>query len=290
MIKKGDLKLRLVIIAALAIFSVFYVFPFQKNINLGLDLKGGMYILLRADTSGVSKSKISDAIGGAIEKIRNRIDDFGVKETSINLQGDNSILVQIPGKVDREIVNRLREVGKLEFKIVEEDNDKMASAIKGEVPAGYELTTYNNANLLVVKESSLTGSDLADSFVGFDSMGLPSVKLQFTAEGARKFAKTTESNVGKRLSIILDGKVMSAPQIREAIASGQAEITGDFSMDEAKLLTSVLNSGALPIPLSVEEERSVGPLLGSDSIRRGINSTILGAALVAVFMLIYYLA
>lgn len=81
MIKKGDLKLRLVIIAALAIFSVFYVFPFQKNINLGLDLKGGMYILLRADTSGVSKSKISDAIGGAIEKIRNRIDDFGVKET-----------------------------------------------------------------------------------------------------------------------------------------------------------------------------------------------------------------
>ncbi|MDD5584396.1 MAG: protein translocase subunit SecD [Candidatus Omnitrophica bacterium] len=288
MIKRTDLNWRLVIIFGLIIAGAFFVFPFNQNINLGLDLKGGMHVLLRADTSGIAKDKISDAIGGAVEKIRTRIDEFGVKETSITPQGDNSILVQIPGEVDREIIKRVREVGKLEFKIVEEDSDKTTAAISGTVPEGYELAQFNNTSLLLTKEVSLTGADLASSFVGFDASGLPSVKLQFTGAGAKAFAKTTEENVGKRLAIVLDGKVMSAPAIREAIGSGSAEITGDFSMDEARILTSVLNSGALPVPLLVEEERTVGPLLGSDSIRRGINSTILGAIFVAIFMIIYY--
>ncbi|MBU2102602.1 MAG: protein translocase subunit SecD, partial [Candidatus Omnitrophica bacterium] len=288
MIKRTDLNWRILIIAGLTVAGIFFVFPFEKNINLGLDLKGGMYVLLRADTSGLAKDKIADAIGGAVEKIRNRVDDFGVKETSITPQGDNSILVQIPGTMDREIIKRLREVGKLDFKIVEDDPTKLTEAMKGTIPDGYELTEHKNSSMLLVKMPALTGSDLASSYVGFDSMGLPSVKLQFTAEGAKKFSKATEENVGRRLAIILDGTVMSAPGIREAIGSGQAEITGDFSMDDATVLTSVLNSGALPVPLTIEEERSVGPLLGSDSIRRGIGATILGAVFVAAFMLIYY--
>jgi SecD/SecF fusion protein len=288
MIKNSDLKIRFGIIAALVIFSSFIIFPLDKKVNLGLDLRGGMYVLLRADTSGVPASKLSDAMSGAIEKIRNRIDSFGVKETSINVQGDNSILIQLPGVVDREIVNKLREVGKLEFKLVEDNKEKIEQAIKGNIPEGYELKDYKGP-ILIHKNDSLTGSDLAQSFVGFDSYGIANVRLQFTSEGAGKFAKVTEDNVGKQLAILLDGKVMSAPSIREPILSGQAEISGDFSLDEARSVVSVLNSGALPIPLVVEEERTVGPLLGSDSISKGVNASLLGAAMVFVFMIVYYL-
>jgi len=288
MIRNADIKIRFIILGALIIFSALAIYPLDKKINLGLDLKGGMYVLLRADLSSVSASQTADAMSGAIEKVRNRIDSFGVKETSIQIQGDNSILVQLPGVVDREIIDKLREVGKLEFKLVSDDKEKIEAAIKGNVPQGYELKDYKGA-VLVSKDAALTGADLSQSSVGFDQYGVPNVRLQFTAEGANRFGKVTEENVGKQLAIILDGKVMSAPAIREAIMSGQAEITGDFSLDEARSIVSVLNSGALPIPLVVEEERTVGPLLGSDSITKGINACLLGAALVFVFMVFYYL-
>ena len=354
MIKKVDLKLRIFFILGLVIISALYAMPFNKKVSLGLDLKGGMYVSLRADTSfippgSVSKNKfnqgllntlianaiiredetdknrivwivpnvaelkdklsgagisniehvldiwrqavspkISAAVSAAVEKIRNRIDTYGVKEPSIQIQGKNSILVQVPGIVDRKIINSLKDVGKLEFRLVENDSQKLASAVKGEVIEGYELKKYEDADILLREESELVGADLAESFVGFDSYGIAEVRLTFVSEGAKKFAKVTEKNVGKQLAVVLDGKIMSAPRIREPISSGQAQITGDFSLDEARLLTSVLNSGALPIPLAVEEERSVGPLLGSDSIKRGLNSIILGAALVVVFILIYY--
>jgi SecD/SecF fusion protein len=290
-IKKSDLKLRLFIIVGIALLSAFYVFypRLDKNINLGLDLKGGMYILLKADTSSVASSKVSEAISGVIEKIRNRIDAYGVKETSIQLQGKDSILIQVPGVVDRNIVKKLKEVGKLEFKLVEEDEKKIESALKEKIPQGYQLKEYQERPLLLHQETSLVGKDLIESFVGFDSYGTPSVKLRFTSEGRKKFAKLTQENVGKRLAILLDDKVISAPQIREPILTGEAQITGDFSLDEARALSAILNSGALPVPLSLEEERTIGPLLGSDSIRKGIQSIILGASLVVIFMLIYYL-
>ncbi len=288
MVKKSDLKLRSFIIAALVAFSLFYVFPLEEKINLGLDLKGGMYVLLRADTTGIAKSKVPDAISAAVEKIRTRIDAYGVKETSIQIQGNKSILVQVPGVIDRDIIDSLKEVGKLEFKLVDSNQERISLAIKGEVPSGYELKKYEDYYLLVRVKPSLVGADLAESFVGFDSYGIAEVRLKFTSEGAESFAEVTKNNVGERLAILLDGKVMSAPAIREPILSGQAQISGDFSLDQARLLTSVLNSGALPIPLSVEEERSVGPLLGSDSIQRGINSILLGAGLVVIFVLVYY--
>lgn len=289
MIKNADLKIRLFIILALLAWAVFSVFPLDKKINLGLDLKGGMYILLRADTSNVPAGKVPEAINGAVEKIRNRIDSFGVKETPISVHGDNSILIQIPGLVDREIINRIREVGKLEFKLVEEDKAKIEAALKGDVPADCELKELGGAKILVRKEASLVGSDLSSSFPGFDSYGSPNVRLQFTPSGTQTFAKVTEENVGRRLAIILDGRVMSAPVIQGPISGGNAEITGDFSVDSARALIAVLNSGALPIPLAVEEERTVGPLLGSDSIKKGMNASLLGTALVFVFMLVYYL-
>ena len=288
MIKRVDLKVRIGIILGLVAFSVFYVFPLEKNINLGLDLKGGMYVLLRADTSAVPLDKVTDAIGAAVEKIRNRIDAYGVKETTIQVQGGNSILVQVPGIINREIIDRLKEVGKLEFKLVERDADKISAARGGEVPEGYEFKKYEGAYLLLHSEPVIVGSDLSESYLGFNSYGGSEPILRFTSAGTRKFAKVTEDNVGEALAIVLDEKIKSAPRINEPILSGEARISGDFTLDDARLIVTVLNSGALPIPLVVEEERSVGPLLGSDSITRGVNSIMFGAALVVIFVLVYY--
>ncbi|MEM7817176.1 MAG: hypothetical protein QXZ20_04645, partial [Candidatus Aenigmatarchaeota archaeon] len=295
MIKQSDLKIRLGIIFILTVVSILLIIPFDKGqrtvgifkINLGLDLRGGMYILLRADTSSVPPNQVSSAIEGAVEKIRQRIDSFGVKETSIQIYGKETILIQVPGRVDKEIVDKLREVGKLEFKLVEDNVKKVEAAIKGYVHEGYELQNFKNTQILLFKNAVLSGSDLKESSIGFDQYGVPNVRLRFSPEGAKKFAKITEENVGKQLAILLDGKVVSAPQIKEPILSGEAEITGEFSLDEARALSSVLNSGALPIPLEVEEERSIGPLLGSDSIRKGIKASIFGAGLVFLFMFFY---
>ncbi|MDD5441427.1 MAG: protein translocase subunit SecD [Candidatus Omnitrophica bacterium] len=289
MIKRGDLNFRFILIGVLVVFSAFYIWPIKDTINLGLDLKGGMYILLRADTADIPQNKVNDAINGAIEKVRNRIDSFGVKETSIVVQGDKTILVQVPGVVDRKIVDKLKDVGKLEFKIVQSDKEMTASAIKGEEQPGYQLKYLDEMPLLVSDDNALVGADLAEAFVGFDQYGVPSVKLRFTADGSKKFAVVTGDNVDKRLAIVLDGNVVSAPGIREPILSGEAEITGDFVVEEVRALVSILNSGALPVPLVLEEERSVGPLLGSDSINRGVMSIVIGASLVVLFMLVYYL-
>ena len=289
MIKRADLKLRLVVILGLVALSILYVFPLEKNINLGLDLKGGMYVLLRADTSSISAEKIPDAIGAAVEKIRTRIDAYGVKETSIQVQGNNSILVQVPGVIDRGIIDRLKEVGKLEFKLVETDAEKISQAKAGQIPEGYEFKDYEDAQLLLHKDPVIVGSDLSESYLGFNSYGGSEPILKFTPEGSKKFGKVTGDNVGEILAIVLDQTIKSAPRIDEPILNGEARIRGDFSLDDARLVVTVLNSGALPIPLVVEEERSVGPLLGSDSIDRGVKSIILGAALVVGFVLVYYL-
>lgn len=289
MIRRSDLKLRLFGILFLVGLCIFYIFPIQEKINLGLDLKGGMYVLLRADTSSIDQDKIPNAISAAVAKLRTRIDTFGVKETSISVQGNRSILVTVPGVVDRQIINKLKKVGKLEFRLVSDDKEKISQALSGDIPKGYELKDYKGSKLLIEKKPVLAGSDLSESFVGFDPYGAAEVRLRFTSAGADKFAKVTQENTGKILAIILDQNIQSTPRIQEAILGGRAQITGDFSTDEARATASILNSGALPVPLTVEEERSVGPLLGSDSIQRGVRSIALGAALVVVFVLAYYL-
>ncbi len=289
MIKKVDLKIRLAFILGLTVLSLAYIFPLEKNINLGLDLKGGMYVLLKADTSTVSQEKKANAMGAAIEKIRNRIDNFGVKEASIQLQGEDSILVQVPGVVDRTIVDALKEVGELEFKLVADDKEKIASAKEGQIPQGYEVKTFGKATYLLEKEPVLVGADLSESYVGFNNYGNTEPVLRFTSAGSRKFSKITAENVGRVLAILLDDNIKSAPRISEEILGGEARITGNFTSDETLAIVSVLNSGALPLPLTLEEERSVGPLLGSDSTQRGINSIVIGAIFVIIFVLIYYL-
>ncbi|MCM8826827.1 MAG: protein translocase subunit SecD [Candidatus Omnitrophica bacterium] len=289
MLRANDLKFRLFIILVLIVLSCLYIYPPQDKLKLGLDLKGGMYILLRADTSNLPPQSVGDAVETAREIIRNRIDALGVKEPYIEVQGKDNLLIQLPGEVDRD--RALRIIGQtalLEFKLVEEDEEKLKQALEGNIPEGYELVEFEDKPILLHKEASLTGASLKNAQSGFDNRMFPNVILELNSEGANKFSQITKENVGKRLAILLDGKVKSAPYIREPITGGNAEISGKFTVAEARDLALVLKAGALPCPLKIEEERTIGPLLGSDSIRRGINSIILGALLVVLFMIFYY--
>jgi len=284
---------KLVIICAVVGLCAYYAFPLQKRINLGLDLKGGMHLLLKVDTSHLSGQAKEDAADRAIEVIRNRIDEFGVREPSIQKQGDDEIVVQLPGVTDRErAIELIGRTALLEFKLVSADQEKLKAALEGAVPEGYELkrAEEDNEPVLLEAKAVLTGDALTNAQVNFSAseFNAPVVGLVFNAEGAKKFADLTAANVGRRLAIVLDGKVQSAPRIREAIPSGEAVISGRFTIDQARDLAIVLRVGALPAPMRIEEERTIGPLLGQDSITKGIRASIIGMGLVFAAMIVYY--
>jgi SecD/SecF fusion protein len=265
----------------------------EGRINLGLDLQGGMHLVLRVDTSKLTPKEAEGAPEIALEIIRNRIDQFGVKEVAIQRQGKDEIVIQLPGVTDRE--RALELIGKtalLEFRLVSSDTEKIKSALDGDIPDGYELlVTEDNESVLVERHAEVIGADLTNAIVNFDQSAFnqPVVSITFTRDGAKKFASVTGDNVGKRLAIVLDGNIKSAPVIRERIPSGEGVIQGTFTPDEANDLAIVLRAGALPAPVIIEEERTVGPLLGRDSIQSGIKAIIIGASLVCVFMIVYYM-
>jgi preprotein translocase subunit SecD len=235
----------------------------------------------------------------ALETIRNRIDQFGVSEPDIRRQGQDRILIQLPGITDTQRAKEL--IGRtalLEFKLVDEARD-VNTALQGDVPPGDEILykvdedpntrRVTKTPFLIRKRALLTGANLTDAKVHLDSQyGEPYVSIDFDKKGARLFETITAENTGKRLAIVLDNKVASAPVIQEKIAGGKARITGRFTMDEARDLAIVLRAGALPAPVKILEERSVGPSLGADSIRMGLVSILVGGALVLIFMAIYY--
>lgn len=289
-------KLTLKIILVLAVIGLcaYFAFPLEKRINLGLDLKGGMHLLLKIDTSHLTGEAKIDAADRALEVIRNRIDEFGVREPSIQKQGEDEIVVQLPGVTDRErAIEIIGKTALLEFKLVSVDSEKMRQALEGNVPQGFELKYVEDTKepLLLEKKAALTGDALSDATVNFSQAQFygPVVGLKFNAEGAKKFAELTAANVGRRLAIVLDGKVQSAPNIKEAIPSGEAVISGRFDVTEAQDLALVLRVGALPAPMRIEEERTIGPLLGQDSINKGIRASIVGGLAVFIFMAVYYL-
>ncbi|PIU41536.1 MAG: protein translocase subunit SecD, partial [Candidatus Omnitrophica bacterium CG07_land_8_20_14_0_80_42_15] len=282
------------IIAVVLGVCAYFAFPVNKRINLGLDLQGGMHLLLKVDTSKLTDKAKLDATDRAVEIIRNRIDQFGVRETSIQKQGVDEIVVQLPGVTDRSrAIDIIGKTAMLEFKLVSSDAEKIKQALDGTAPEGYELkyTEENSEPVLLEKQAVLTGDSLVDASVQFSQSGFnePVVSLKFNPEGARKFSEITASNVGKRLAIVLDGKVQSAPSIREPIPSGEAVISGRFGMQEAQDLALVLRIGALPAPMEIEEERTVGPLLGQDSINKGFKASLIGLAYIFLFMAVYYL-
>lgn len=291
-----DRKLTFKVIFILTVIGtcVYFTFPLEKRINLGLDLKGGMHLLLKVDTSHLPAKAKADAADRALEVVRNRIDSFGVREPSIQKQGDDEIVVQLPGVTDRDrAIDIIGKTALLEFKMVLSDPDKLKEAIDGNVTEGYELkyAIEDNEPILLEKQALLTGDTISDAEVRFDqsSFNEPAVSIKFNAEGAKKFGEITAANIGKRLAIVLDGKIQSAPRIKDAIPSGEGIITGRFDIEQAQDLALVLRIGALPAPMFIEEERTVGPLLGQDSINKGVRATFIGGAMVFVFMAIYYL-
>ncbi len=240
-----------------------------------------------------------NAVGQALETIRNRIDQFGVSEPVIVKQGTNEILVQLPGvKEPERALELIGKTAQLEFKLVDEENASKAGI--GTVPEGDELLTMKSRNrdtgvvtttpILLKKQTLLTGDMLTDARVriGGEFRNEPYVALEFNSEGSRIFDRITGENVNKRIAIILDDTVYSAPVVRERISGGKASITGGFSMDEAKDLAIVLRAGALPAPVKVIQNITIGPTLGEDSIRNGVKATLVGGILVIAFMIIYY--
>ncbi len=299
---KKSLKWRMPLIAAIVAACLFYAYPpldpdgsgpGQGKLKLGLDLQGGMQLVLRVDTSKLSEDARQDATLRAIEVIRNRIDQFGVSEPSIQQQGEDRIMLQLPGISDRE--RALELIGRtalLEFKLVDSDATHLKDALAGKVPVGYKLYKSEDkteGDLLLKEEAVLSGKYIVNAKVDVGEYSDWLVDLEFNAEGARLFSDLTSENVGKKLAIVLDNKVQSAPVINERIPSGRAQISGSFNVDQAGDLAIVLRAGALPAPIIIEEERSVGPSLGKDSVQRGVKAMLTGFAMVVVFMMVYYL-
>lgn len=238
------------------------------------------------------------AVEQALETIRNRVDQLGVLEPEIARQGQDRILVQLPGIKDPERAKAI--IGKtamLEFKLVDEEHS-LEEALSGKVPEGSvllygtvrdrETGRVKKVPYLLKEPTLLTGDALSDARVAFDQFNRPYISLKFTSWGAKEFERITGENVGKRLAIILDGTVYSAPVIRERISGGRAVIEGDFTLEEARDLAVVLRAGALPAPVSVLEERTVGPSLGKDLVDKGFRAIVLGVLLVLAFMVLYY--
>jgi preprotein translocase subunit SecD len=260
--------------------------------------EGGVSTITLEMPANEAKETEKLAVDQALETIRNRIDQFGVAEPDIRRQGENRILIQLPGIKDTERAKEL--IGRtalLEFKLVDE-NDDVNAALKGNVPPGTEILYQVRKDpesgktikvpFLLRKRTLLTGAYLTNARVEFDQFNVPYVSIKFDKKGARIFERITGDNVKKRLAIVLDNTVASAPVIQEKIAGGQARITGNFTLDEAKDLAIVLRAGALPAPVKILEERTVGPSLGADSIREGLISMLVGGILVVLFMIVYY--
>ena len=222
----------------------------------------------------------NSALKQSIEIVRRRIDDVGTKEPTILQRGDKRILVELPGlKNPERIKNLLGQTAQLNFRLVA-DNEEFGAD---------QLISENGEELNVSKRIVMSGENLIDAQPNFNNQSNePTVSFTLDRLGAQKFGRTTTDNVGKRLAIVLDGKIVSAPSINEPITSGSGMISGNFSFQEATDLALLLRSGALPTPLDVVEERTVGPDLGEDSIKSGITSLIIGFVLVIFFMIYKY--
>ena len=263
--------------------------PEEPKIRLGLDLKGGLRIVLEADV----ENPTPDDLEKARAVLENRINALGVAEPLIQIQGQRRIVVELPGLSQADQERALKLIGQravLEFRILKEGaTGTTVAQINQALRENPRLKREDLEKDLIKPEDLgpplLTGADLADARAVFDQFGRPQVALTFTPEGAKKFEEVTRANVGKRLAIVLDGKVYTAPVIRQAITGGQAVIEGLSGLEEASEIALVLRSGALPVPLKVVEIRAIGPTLGQDAIQAGIRAALIGT--LAIFLLIF---
>jgi preprotein translocase subunit SecD len=261
--------------------------------DLAVDVSDAGVVRLTLSEVAV-RERARSAVTQSIEIVRRRIDQTGVSEPTIQRQGDDRILVQLPGVDDPEHIKRLLgTTAKLAFRMV----DVNANPATGIAPAGSEILQSDKPRVpggpleqfVVKRKVEVAGDDLVDAQAGYDQRsGTPMVSFRFDTAGAKRFADVTQHNVGQPFAIVLDNKVLSAPVIREPILGGSGQITGNFTVAEANDLAVLLRAGALPAPLKVVEERTVGPDLGEDSIHAGLISIAVAAVLVVIYMVLAY--
>jgi preprotein translocase subunit SecD len=315
-------KLRLGLIGIVLVLAALAVFPVQGRVKLGLDLKGGAHIILLA--KGTDQAPVdTNSIDSLIVVLRNRIDQYGIVEPQIQREGSDRVAIDLPGVEDPDAaLELLGRTAVLEFRQVVEAGPSMPPPVERRNykndddynRALQNITSLNAQSVLRIQEFEdkaksddsviaargengeayllgelyVTGKDLVDAYPTRDELQNPAVSLRFNSEGARSFESATAANIDKQIAITLDGVVISAPVVRTRISGGEAQISGNFTYDEALRLSVMLRAGNLPLEVEVLENRSVGPTLGEDSINAGVRSGLIGSALVVVFMIIYY--
>lgn len=246
-------------------------------------------VVLTPTPSGSAKA-LKDAMSVARDVVRRRIDPGGTKEITVVTEGANRILVQVPGVENPEALKKLiGQTARLEFKLVDTAADPQQVAA-GHAPAGSQVLPMADGTgaIAVKRRVMVSGDQLTDAKQSFDQNGAPDIDITFNTAGARRFGRVTQENVNKPFAIILDDKVLSAPNINEPILGGRAQISGNFTVQSAHDLAVSLSSGKLPVKLNVIEERTVGPDLGKDSIHKGVIASVVGTLLVILFMLVTY--
>lgn len=259
----------------------------QDNIPLSVEAKDGVLNVSYTDEAVAQMKK--QAVSQSLEIVRRRIDELGTKEPVIQQQGDDRIVIQLPGVQDpSEIKALMGKTAKMTFHLVDEETSPQMAQM-GKISPDAMMLTGDETGYIVLKRAVVVGGDqLQDARGTYDEQGRPAVSFEFKALGAKKFGNATRENVNRRLAIVLDGKVISAPVINTPITGGKGIITGNFTVQSANDLALMLRSGALPAPLIVAEERVVGPGLGEDSIRSGTLACVIGLAFVFIFMVVVY--
>lgn len=250
------------------------------SIRKGLDIAGGVSVLLDADMSSIVEADRADALNSLKDVIERRVNLLGISEASVqtsNVSDKYRIIVELAGVFDtNQALTTIGRVAQLDFRI--EDTKTPIDETTG-IP-----------NFIA---TDLSGANLQKASVVFDqsqtlNSSEPKIQLQFNTEGAKKFKDITEQNIGKRVAIYLDGQIVIAPVVQSAILDGRAVITGQFTIDDAKILVTQLNAGALPVPVKVLEQRTIGPTLGQESVNKSVFAGIVGLSLVILFMIFYY--
>jgi len=249
--------------------------------QLGLDLKGGSHLVFETDTSKVTAADLEDALTSARDIIERRVNMFGVSEPVVRTVQSGDIYrieVDLPGVTDvAQASSLIGQTAQLHFKEKGEQTEEEATQSAG------------LAFLDLKKETGLTGKDVTKASVVFDQQtGQPQVQLNFTSEGNKKFAEITKRNIGEPVGIYLDEMLISAPTVQQEIRDGNAVISGNFRVEDAKQLATAINSGALPLPIKLVEQRSVGPSLGAVEVQRSVIAGAVGLAMVLGFMIAYY--
>jgi preprotein translocase subunit SecD len=299
--RQRDIQL-LVLIAVVAAFAIWVALPTNPGIylrlgetkierpidlHLGLDLKGGMQVLLEADLPADQVVE-SDAMDAARNIVENRVNGLGVTEPVVQAMGGRRILVELPGIQDPEAaMATLKETGLMEWVDTGTQFLEVGTVVETDFGRSAEASSELTPTTPIYR-TVLTGRNLKTARVEFDQSGFPVIAFELDSEGGQIFADFTANNIGRYLCIILDKQVVSCPRIQSAIPDGRGQITGQFSVEEARAIVLKLRYGSLPIPLKVVDTRAVGPTLGSESVNKSVRAGAIGIVVVFLFMLIYY--